>query len=381
MSIVYDALSNATAGTGNLSWTHTPSSTPTGVIVFIIQSGSPASDQVSGVTYGGVAMTEASNAADAPQAISPISPGAQSGGSDTSIVYTYFLKNSVPTGAQPVIVTVTGSASKTAVAVTITSTGTIQIQNGFYIRDGAAVNPSAVVELYGVECFCIEAFQSGQNAVSGITPFTNWTARYEEDLGSSTTGIYTYDILGTSDVTFGWTQTSAEANCVVFAITEPTQLTTITSTAYVAVNTTITSGATVFTASPSSFIVESSPVVADIPAPVTLVSGGGGANRFSSVKLKHTCNHALSTGQYTLSTCPRCLGAGIYYDIQFDDIGQVVSVADVDKLAQDLEKIILTEANVFHANYAANLKKYIGKTRVEPLHKLYVKTLSMQSIG
>jgi phage baseplate assembly protein W len=74
-------------------------------------------------------------------------------------------------------------------------------------------------------------------------------------------------------------------------------------------------------------------------------------------KLKHTCNHVLSTGTYTLETCPRCVGTGYYFDIKFNPDGQVESIRGSDKLAQELEKITLTPLgeNIFHNLYGTTL--------------------------
>jgi len=38
------------------------------------------------------------------------------------------------------------------------------------------------------------------------------------------------------------------------------------------------------------------------------------------LNLKQTCDHVLSSGRYTLNTCPRCLGTGYYYDLKFNEV-------------------------------------------------------------
>ena len=69
--------------------------------------------------------------------------------------------------------------------------------------------------------------------------------------------------------------------------------------------------------------------------------------------LTQVCNHLVNNVQLTLSTCTRCLGTGTYHDIQFDAAGQVPQLFGSDKLAQELEKIILTQSgdNRFHTEY------------------------------
>jgi len=79
------------------------------------------------------------------------------------------------------------------------------------------------------------------------------------------------------------------------------------------------------------------------------------------IKLKHSCNHNLSGGQFILSKCPRCLGTGFYYDAKFNAIGTLIEVSLEDKLQQALEKFVLTEENKFHNNIAIDLKQWLGE--------------------
>ena len=207
MAVAYDAVSNATEGTGTLTWTHTPVGTPRGVQVFVVQN-TGAADEVSGVTYGGVAMTETS---DSPL----LKAAAEDGG-----VYSYFLGSSIPTGAQTVEVTVTGATTKAAVAITITAAADTTVQDTATISSDSATNPSVTLSLGSNTCFCAIGFMSGQASVGNITPSASWTSRYEFDFTSQTCGFYTYDTIGSSDVTAGWTQTADDAISIAVAITE-----------------------------------------------------------------------------------------------------------------------------------------------------------------
>jgi len=92
------------------------------------------------------------------------------------------------------------------------------------------------------------------------------------------------------------------------------------------------------------------------------------------IKLKHVCNHKLSS-QFKLSNCPRCLGTGYYYDIKFNEMGRLIEVSLEDKLQQALEKLVLTEENKFHEDVAIDLKKWLGKV---PISK--VKAIIKQNI-
>ncbi len=82
------------------------------------------------------------------------------------------------------------------------------------------------------------------------------------------------------------------------------------------------------------------------------------------VKLKHTCNHKLLSGTYKLTTCPRCLGTGYYYDIKFNDVGKLTPVNLSEKLAQILEKLAVTEENKYHPEIAINVQKWLGSMPV-----------------
>lgn len=208
MTIAYDAVSSATEGTGTLTWTHTPAGTPAGVIVYVIQN--TGTDLVTGVTYGGITMSEVTD-----------SPNLKAAAEDGA-VYGYFLGSSIPTGAQTVEVSVTGGAiTKAAVAITVTAAGDTAVQDtDVTINSDAEADPSATLSLGGNSCFCAIGFMSGIGATANITPLTDWTSRYEFDFTNQTAGVYTYDTIGTSDVAIGWDQTSEDAVAVGIAITE-----------------------------------------------------------------------------------------------------------------------------------------------------------------
>lgn len=201
-AVAFDAFSSVAQGTGNLSWTHTPVGTPRGIIVLIAQNVG-TTDEVSTVTYGGTGMTEiASFNCDTT--------------GEPGCVYAYFLGSSIPTGAQTVSVTVTGASAKRASAISLTATANTEIVSSVTSINADTSNPSATLSLSSRTSFVAEVLHSGQNAVTGITPLTNWTSRLENDYGNQTAGWYTYDIIGTSDVTVGWTQTNDDA--AIFAV-------------------------------------------------------------------------------------------------------------------------------------------------------------------
>ena len=85
------------------------------------------------------------------------------------------------------------------------------------------------------------------------------------------------------------------------------------------------------------------------------------------IKLKHTCSHYLNNIQYTLNTCPRCLGTGYYYDAKFNEMGRLVQISLEDKLQQALEKLVLTDENKFHKDVAIGLKKWLGEVPISKI--------------
>lgn len=205
MAVAFDAVSNVAAGTGNLSWTHTPVGTPRGVKVDIVENG--GTNGVSSVTYGGVAMELAS--------VNNKTSG------EAGTVITYFLGRGIPTGAQTVSVTVSDAVSKRAVATTVTaSTNTCWISTDISIGSDSLANPASTLNLLGKTCFVSLAGHSGQNAVTGTTQLTGWTSRLEHAFGTACGAWYSYNTIAATNVSCGWTQTADDAVMVALAITE-----------------------------------------------------------------------------------------------------------------------------------------------------------------
>lgn len=122
------------------NWTHTPVGVPKGVIVEIAQRGS-AADQVTGVTYGGVALARYAFAAD-----TTIEVGA---------AYGYFLGDGVLTGPRTVEVTVIPGAAGglRAHCKTVTADGDTGIA-AFGIVQENVQNPAIpLATAAGLECF------------------------------------------------------------------------------------------------------------------------------------------------------------------------------------------------------------------------------------
>lgn len=190
----FDASTQSAAGTGTLSFTHTPVGTPRGVLVLIAQSPTNT-DQVSGVTYGGVAMTEVA-----------LSPLQQTAGAEHAIAYGYFLGSGIPTGAQTVVVSVTGAESKRAVCYTVTATGDVEVEDTSTLNSGGAASPSVTLTTgVGVETFCAGVLVSALNDPS-FTKGADYTSSGTNDFGTSSAGWERRTTNATGgNVTLDWT--------------------------------------------------------------------------------------------------------------------------------------------------------------------------------
>ena len=193
MSIAYDAASNSSQSTGNLTWDHTPSGTPKGVLVFVLAADNGL-DEVTGVTYGGVSLVEV--------ALSPLLK-------TTTVplaAHAYFLGSSVPTGVQEVVVTVSNADSdRQALCYTVTSSQDSAVQNTATWLEEATTDPTATLALSGEECWVALTALSDSNSVGAISPLSGWTSNLEVSGFFSRTGYwYRYNTVGTSDVTIGY---------------------------------------------------------------------------------------------------------------------------------------------------------------------------------
>ena len=208
MTVAFDAFSNVAAGTGNLSWTHTPVGTPRAVIVQVSQHVG-STDEISSVTYGSETMTEVAG-----------SPNTHTS-AETNTIYTFFLGTSIPTGAQTVTVTVSGASNKRAGAITLTASSDCEvIDSDGTIDSDSQENPLVTLSLASRTSFATIVFFSGHVDPSLITPLTNWTDRLEHDWGSAVSGWYTYDTIGSADVTAGWNQSADDAVAIALAVSE-----------------------------------------------------------------------------------------------------------------------------------------------------------------
>ena len=185
MAVAFDAATNGGAG----GFTHTPVGTPLGVLVLIRMLN--ATDQVTSVTYGGVACAEV--------ALSPLVASGAEGGT----CYGYFLGTGIPTGAQTCTVNVAAGTPRATCYTVTAATDTEVVDTTTLDETGVTGDRTGTLSLGGRTCFAAEAIWSGAGAVTGVNPLANWTARQETDEGSETNYGYSYDTIGSADITFG----------------------------------------------------------------------------------------------------------------------------------------------------------------------------------
>ncbi len=220
MSVARDAVSqshasgSASTNQSSFSWTHTPSGTPRGILVYVFSISATAQD--TSVTYGGTTMQLVSGG-EANDTVTE--PGT---------VRTYFLGSSIPTGAQSVVVNRVNNAtqmwaacySATAANNTQIVSVAIQEENGTFaarsVDDGSPGNNS-------------QRFAAGYSGGNNIlAAATGSTVDASNDLGSytCTTCYETTPGQGARNVGFTYA-TSDDRAYVVLAMREYQALTEV----------------------------------------------------------------------------------------------------------------------------------------------------------
>lgn len=207
MTVAYDNFASGAGAGTDITVNITPVGTPRGVIALFLSTGSSPWGPNSATAYGGTSMTQVPN--------SPASHGTGEQGE----VRVWFLGASVPTGNQDCVFTVDASTVRAAGVITLTADADVEVITTD-ATTGIQADPSGTLTLGGRTCFCAIGLYSGQNDPSGITPLTNWTARDEPDAGSEMAGFYTYDTIDSTDVTWGWTQTTEDSAGLAIAVSE-----------------------------------------------------------------------------------------------------------------------------------------------------------------
>lgn len=206
MTISHDAttVAAAYASTGTQTTSHPGSAMARAVVVLIDQNGT-ATDEVSGVTYGGVAMARLDSNSEATEA---------------GRTYGYFL-SLPPQGTQNVAMTTTAATDKQLMVATMLSDNGIIRHWGTGSGSSASVaNPSWTVsagvggsEASGSTGQKIEAYEVIHSGLTTMTntPATSWTLISSTDLGAQGRGFARQTVASSaSTLTCGWIAATAD---------------------------------------------------------------------------------------------------------------------------------------------------------------------------
>lgn len=213
MAVAFDAASESHTGTTDATsvashnWTHIPSGTPRGVVVFTINRNT-ANDIVTGVTYGGVAMSAVSGgfAADA--------------AGEVGATKAWFLGSGIPTGNQTVEITRTNNTNGTyGVCFTVTAAADTEIKGTPVKIEGdstvglVAVNSGADTALRFAAVMAGGSNVLGPGTGSTAGPSIDFGTRVHDSVRETTAGS------GSRNVGFG-TQSSDDCALVAVAVGE-----------------------------------------------------------------------------------------------------------------------------------------------------------------
>jgi hypothetical protein len=193
MAVAFDAATENAAAADPQNFTHTPSGTPRGVLVYISHN-TVGSDIVNGVTYGGVAMAEAGFADD------------DTG--ELGACQVWFLGSSIPTGAQTVSIDRTESTTSVwAVAITVTAAADTEIIDTDTTQQGDAniANPAVTMNHGARSALAFFGGMNGVNAPGSITDAAGQTRIHDHDFGATSGVVSRKDSAGTGDTTMGFT--------------------------------------------------------------------------------------------------------------------------------------------------------------------------------
>lgn len=141
MAVSYDAVSQPvthSSSGGSFSWSHVPSGTPRGVVVFTFVNAN--SDDVTSVTYGGSSLS--TGAAGAWRANN-------NNATFACDCKAWFLGSSIPTGSQTVVVNKGGSNNIFAIAMTFTAAANTEVYDAGVVKysaDGTTVIAADVTD-------------------------------------------------------------------------------------------------------------------------------------------------------------------------------------------------------------------------------------------
>lgn len=98
------------------------------------------------------------------------------------------------------------------------------------------------------------------------------------------------------------------------------------------------------------------------------------------IKLFTACNHLVDGTTYNLQLCPKCYGKGYYFDVSFDNNGEMITASDDIKLQQEMLKVLIDNkfSNPFHADWGSQITTMVGSKNTA-ITKNKVKVMARQA--
>jgi hypothetical protein len=185
-----------TATTDPWTFSHTPAGTPRAVVVALINYTS-STDQIAGVTYGGVALAK-------------IKENVDTSGEQTN-TQLWFLGTGIPTGAQTVSVDLTSATGDDFMMCCLTFTGAANC----FVKDTDGIsediqNPQVTLQYGGKSCLSVCALGGGLSNVTDYTLVASMSAVHDNDSGNEIQRVDRQTTAGTSDFTIGYTAGSSD---------------------------------------------------------------------------------------------------------------------------------------------------------------------------
>lgn len=177
---------------------HTPVGTPRGVVVFVA-SGAGATDEVTGVTYGGVAMTRVAIATDTAV--------------ELGITYAYFLGSGIPTGTQNAVVTFDASAPngiKVTAVYTFTGNNDLEVADFDVVQEDTASPVQVTLDPAGQSGIAVAGFWSGRADNTMSAPISGTTEDGSAPFSGTYHAVFGHTDPDTAAATIGWTTTATD---------------------------------------------------------------------------------------------------------------------------------------------------------------------------
>ena len=210
VSILGTTTDTAANSSADMTISHTATN-PKGVLGICIDR--TPTDTTTAFTYGGASIPEVtSGVTSASPVISTVT--------EAACISVFFLGSGVASGTQDGVFSFSGTSGRHGIVMTFDGAEDLEINDIELLVDTVTANPSASFGLGGTESVVVEAWFSGRSAVGNINPNTGWTEEAEWDLGAAVSGVYSYDTIGTADVTCGYTAASDDVSLVGIAINE-----------------------------------------------------------------------------------------------------------------------------------------------------------------